>query len=421
MRRPRRGFDAPCRRRAVGAHVLIPRADLAVQGDHAGLDRLLDLTDIAEGHALARFAVALHGKVVEAEHDVLGRNDDRLAVGRRQDVVCGHHENARLELGLEGEGHVDGHLVAVEIGVEGRADQRMELDRLALDEHRLEGLDAEPVQGRRAVEQHRVLADHFFEDVPHLGPLLLDHALGGLDGRGHAVELELRIDEGLEQLERHLLRQAALVQPELRADHDHRAARVIDALAEKVLAETALLALEHVGERLEWALVGTRDDPAAAPVVEQGIDRFLEHALLVAHDDLRRAQLDQPLQAVVAVDHPAVEVVQIRRREPAAVEWHQRAQLGRDDRNHLEDHPLGPRARLDERLDDLQALDELLALGLGARLLELHTQFVALGLELDHRQHGADSLGPDTGVEGIDAKFVDRLLVILLAPAADAA
>ena len=38
----------------------------------------------------------------------------------------------------------------------------------------------------------------------------------------------------------------ALVQLERRADDDDRAARVVDALAEQVLAEAALLALEHV-------------------------------------------------------------------------------------------------------------------------------------------------------------------------------
>jgi hypothetical protein len=43
---------------------------------------------------------------------------------------------------------VHGHLVAVEVGVERRADERMDLDGLALDEDGLEGLDAEPVQRR---------------------------------------------------------------------------------------------------------------------------------------------------------------------------------------------------------------------------------------------------------------------------------
>jgi hypothetical protein len=37
---------------------------------------------------------------------------------------------------------VHGHLVAVEVGVERRADERVDLDGLALDEQRFEGLDA---------------------------------------------------------------------------------------------------------------------------------------------------------------------------------------------------------------------------------------------------------------------------------------
>src|ERR687885_381638 len=110
-----------------------------------------------------------------------------------------------------------------------------------------------------------------------------------------------RIDERLEQFERHLLRQPALVQLQLRTDHDHRAAGIVDALAEQVLPEAALFALQHVGERLQRALVGAGDDAAAAAVVEQRIDRLLQHPLLVADDDVRRAQLDQPLQEVVAV------------------------------------------------------------------------------------------------------------------------
>ena len=171
-----------------------------------------------------------------------------LAVRGREDVVRAHHEHARFHLRLDRERHVHRHLVAVEVGVERRADQRVQLDGLALDEHRLERLDAEAVQRRRAVQQHRVLADDLFEDVPDLGTLLLHHLLRALDGVDVAALFELVVDERLEQLERHLLRQTALVQLERRADDDDRAARVVDALAEQVLAEAALLALEHVAE-----------------------------------------------------------------------------------------------------------------------------------------------------------------------------
>ncbi len=190
---------------------------------------------------------------------------------------------------------MDGHLVTVEVGVERGADQRVQLDRLALDQHRLERLDAETVERRRAVEQHRMLADHLVEDVPDFLALLLDPLLGLLERHRQALGVEPGVDERLEQLERHLLGQAALVQFQLRPGDDDRTARIVDALAEQVLAEAALLALEHVGQRLQRTLVGAGDDAAAAAVVEQRIDRFLQHALFVADDDVRRAQFDQPL------------------------------------------------------------------------------------------------------------------------------
>jgi hypothetical protein len=164
------------------------------------------------------------------------------------------------------------------------------------------------------------------------GRFLLDQLLRLLDGRGVTLGVETGVDEGLEQFERHLLRQAALVQLELRTGHDDRAAGIVDALAEQVLTEPALLALEHVGQRLQRTLVGAGDDAAATAVVEQRIDGFLQHALFVAHDDAGSAQLDQPLQTVVAVDDAAIEVVQIRRGETAAVQRDERAQVRRDHR-----------------------------------------------------------------------------------------
>ena len=290
--------------------------------------------------------LALAGRVVEPEDDVLRRVDDRPAVGGREDVVRAHHEHARFHLRLDRQRHVDRHLVAVEVGVERRADERVELDGLALDEHRLERLDAEAVERRRAVQEHRVLGDDLFEDVPDLGTLLLHHLLGALDGVDVPALLELVVDERLEELDRHLLGQTALVQLERRADDDDRAARVVDALAEQVLAEPALLALEHVAQALERALVGARDGLAATAVVEEGVDRLLQHAALVADDDLGRVELEQPLEAVVAVDDAAVEVVQVAGGEAAAVERDERAEVRREDRDDREHHPLRPVAAL---------------------------------------------------------------------------
>ncbi len=229
----------------------------------------------------------------EDAHDhVLRRRRERTAVCRRLDVVGREHEDAGLGLGLGGKRQVNGHLVAVEVRVERGGDQRRDADGLALHEHRLEGLDAQTMQRRRAVEHDGMLRDDLFEDIPDFLLAALDHALGALDVLRVLEVHEPLHHERLEELQRHGLGQTALVQLELRAHDDDRTAGVVHALAQQVLAEAALLALEHVGQRLERTVAGARDGTPAAAVVEQRVHGLLQHPLLVVHDDLqaRRGQ-----------------------------------------------------------------------------------------------------------------------------------
>ena len=223
-----------------------------------------------ELHAVALGGGLRGGHVVAAHHHVLRRADDRRAVGRAEDVVGGHHQRVGLDLGLDRQGQVDGHLVAVEVGVEPLADQRVQLDGVALDERRLEGLDAHAVQRGGAVQEHGMVLDHLFENVPDFLVLPLQHLLGRLDRVGVLQLLEPADDEGLVELQGDLLRQAALVQPQRRTDDDHAAGRVVDALAQQVLAETALLALDHVGERLQRAVARTRAPAACSGCCRTG-------------------------------------------------------------------------------------------------------------------------------------------------------
>ena len=308
-----------------------------------------------------------------------------------------------------------GHLVAVEVGVEGGADHGVEADGLAFDEHGLEGLDGEAVEGGCAVEHHRLAAGDLFQDVPDLGLLLLDHLLGGAHGVAEAKLLEAADDEGLEEGEGHLLGQAALVELEVRAHDDHGAAGVVHALAEEVLAEAAGLALEHVAEGLEGAPAGAGDGTAVAAVVEDRVNGFLQHALFVAEDDLGRLELEEVLQAVVAVDDAAVEVVEVAGGEAAAFERDEGAELRRDDRQHGEDHPLGLGVGGAEALDDLHALGDFLAGLLGAGVLDLLLQLLHEGVKVDALEAVADDLGAHAGLEGVEAILVEGLVVLLLA------
>ena len=139
--------------------------------------------------------------------------------------------DTRLYLRFWRERYVHSHLVAVEVGVERSADQRVYLYCLALYEHRLERLYAEAVQRGSAIEKHWMLADNFFQYIPGHGLLLFNHLFGLLDSRGVSLLLELVIDKRLEEFQGHLLRQTALVQMELRTDHDNGTAGIVYALA----------------------------------------------------------------------------------------------------------------------------------------------------------------------------------------------
>ncbi len=130
------------------------------------------------------------------------------------------------------------------------------------------------------------------------------------------------------------------MQTQGRANGDNRTARVVYALAEQVLTETTLLALDHVGQGLQRALVRASDGATAATVVEQCVDRFLQHALFVAHDDVRCGQIEQALETVVTVDHAAVQIVEIRSRESTTIERNQWTQIRRQYRQNGQYHPL---------------------------------------------------------------------------------
>ncbi len=62
------------------------------------------------------------------------------------------------------------------------------------------------------------------------------------------------------------------------------------------------------------------DDLRDIVMVEQGSQRLLQHPPFVAHDDLRRAQFDQPFQAVVAVDRSPIELLSVRSYETGAAD-----------------------------------------------------------------------------------------------------
>ena len=315
---------------------------------------------------------------------------------------------------------MDGHLVPVKVRVESGADERVDPNRLPLNEDGLECLDAQPVQRRCAVEKDRVIADDVLKHFVDFRVVFLDDLLRPLDSLGLPPPFEFVNDERFEELDGHRLREATLMELELWPHNDDGAAGIVHPLPEEVLPEASLLSLQHVGEGLERPLPAPADRLGPAAVVKERVDRLLKHPFLVPENHLRRPHLDQLLEPVVAVDHAPVEVIQVRGRKPPPVEGNKRPQVRGDDRDHIHDHPLGPvslverAARVPEGVDHPEALELLLLTvlrGLGPDLLTkpLRQPVEALAVlvfllhgpfgRVEEPEKRADRLRPDLGLE----------------------
>ncbi len=109
------------------------------------------------------------------------------------------------------------------------------------------------------------------------------------------------------------------MQPQRWANHDNGTARVINTLAQQVLAETSLLTFDHVGQRFQRTLVASRNRTTTTAVVEQRINRFLQHALFVAYNNIWRIKIQQSLQTIVTVNNTAIQIVEIGRCKTTAI------------------------------------------------------------------------------------------------------
>ena len=198
--------------------------DLCLKINHLCFVRPTSFIDISEYHALALTIDLGTGHVIQAKDNILRWHDDRIAISRRQNIIRCHHQCARFDLRFDRKRYVYRHLVTVEVCIERRTYERVQLNRLALDQYRFERLDAEPVQCWRTVQHDRMFADDLFEDVPDFCAFALDKTFGRLDSRRLAAQLQFGKNKRLEQFQRHLLRQTALMKFERRSYYDHRTA-----------------------------------------------------------------------------------------------------------------------------------------------------------------------------------------------------
>ena len=116
----------------------------------------------------------------------------------------------------------------------------------------------------------------------------------------------------------------------------------------------------------------------------------------------------RPLQPVVAIYDPAIEVVEIGSSETPAVERNQRSQLRRQHRQHTHHHPFRLVPRALERLHELEALGELLDLRLRPGSRQFFSQQCDFLVELDGAQQFVDRLRTHLRLEVV-AVLLDRI------------
>ena len=238
-------------------------------------------------------AGTLNRHVIRAQNHILRRYRYRFAVFRSQDIIHGHHHQTGFRLRLYRQGQMDSHLVTVKVGIVRSANQRMQRDGTSFGQNRLKCLDAQTVQRRCAVQEYRMLFDDFFQDIPYFRSRPFYHAFSGTDIQGGIVILQTFHNERFEKFQRHFFRQAALVHLHLGTYHDYRTAGIVDAFAQQVLAETSLLAFQHIRQGFQRTVAGAHNRTATAAVVDQRINRFLQHTFFIADNDVRRMQLQQ--------------------------------------------------------------------------------------------------------------------------------
>ena len=376
-----------------------------MQRGQASAINTLSFFRASQHHAFAFGVNTVTGHVVQTQYNVLRRNDDRFAVRRRQDVVGRHHQRTRFQLGFQRQRYVNSHLVTIEVGVICRTNQRVQLDSFTFDQYRFKCLDTQTVQCWRTVQQYRVFADNFVQDIPHDSFFTLNHFLRGFDGGGEATQFQLAVDERFEQLQRHFLRQTALMQTQVRTYGNDRTTGVVNTLTEQVLTETTLFTFDHVGQRFQRTFVRTGDRTTATTVIQQGVNRFLQHTFFVTYDDVRRSQIQQTFQTVVTVNDATIQIVQIRSRETTTIQRNQRTQIWRQNRQNGQDHPLWFVTRLNERFQQFDTLGQLFTLGFGVGFVQLFAQSFTLLLQIHALQQGLNSFRTHLRVEFVTELF----------------
>ena len=327
--------------------------------------------------------------VVQAQNDVLRRYDDRLTIGWRQHVVWSQHQGTGFFLCFQRQWNVYGHLVTVEVGIERRTNEWMQLNGFAFNQNRFKRLNTQTVQSRCTVQHDWMFANHVFQDVPNFWHFLFYQFFGLFDGVGQFQFFQFVENEWFEQFQCHFFRQTTLVQTQVRTYGNHWAAWIVHTFTQQVLTEATALTFNHVCQRFQWAFVGTCHRFTATAVIQQWVHCFLQHAFFIANDDVGCAQFQQTFQTVVTVNHTTVQIVQVRSGKTATIQRYQWTQIRWQYWQHIHDHPLKFHTWALEGFQYFQTFCNFFDFGVRASWFQLLTQYLNFVFDVEGTQQFA--------------------------------
>ena len=147
----------------------------------------------------------------------------------------------------------------------------------------------------------------------------------------------------------------------------------------------------------------------------------MQHPFFIADNDIRRPQIQQVLETVVAIDDPPIQIIEVAGGETSAVQLHHRAQIRRNHRQRRHNHPFGTvalgfvfliglirvshrRTAILQAFDNPQPFGGLLAPLFRSRRPNFMPKLLVHLRQIQSAQNIVEGLGAHAGLENI-AKF----------------
>ena len=194
-------------------------------------------------------------------------------------------------------------------------------------------------------------------------------------------------------------------------NYDYGTTRVVNTLTKQVLTEATLFTLEHIGQGFEGPVTRTCYRTTTTAIIDQGINRFLQHAFFVAHDDIRSAQFEQAFQAIIPVDNTTIEVVKVRGSKATAIKLYHWSQFWWNYWHDIHNHPFRTIARLTEGFNHFQTANSF-NFALTTSGFQFRTKLVVQSIQVKFRQKGLDSFS--THIDTYEIKVFCRTQFVAL-------